>query len=56
MNLASWITVLVVLIMVILIVRNMIKEKGSGKCNCGCSACGGACPHCLPEFKKKGNK
>ena len=56
MNLASCITGFVVLVIVFLLIRNMIKEKRSGKCSCGCSSCSEACPHCLTPIKKRGDE
>ena len=52
MNFASWVMTFIVLAIAALVIRNMIREKQSGSCGCGCSSCGGACPHCLTPAEK----
>ena len=55
MNLASLLSGLVVILIVILMIRSLIKEKKTGRCSCGCSSCNNVCTHCL-ESADKGDK
>ncbi len=56
MNLATLITGIIVLLIVVLAIRSLIRERRSGKCSCGCSSCSGSCPHCAVFMKNKGEK
>lgn len=56
MNLASWLAGLAVAGIVVLIIKPMIGNKRSGSCSCGCSSCGGACPHGLSMRRKEEKK
>ena len=54
MNGPTLIAGLVVVIMLALLIRSTLKGKQSGKCGCGCSGCGGSCPHCItPNVKER---
>lgn len=53
MNPASWIAIMIVLVIVVLVIRNMIRDQRNGKCSCGCSSCKGTCPHGVTPVRKK---
>ncbi len=54
MNGPTLIAGLVVVIMLGLLIRSVLKEKQSWKFVCGCSVCGGSCPHCItPKVKER---
>ena len=53
MNPSTIIAGAVVLLIIIVLIRSLLKEKKSGKCSCGCSSCSGKCPHCITPVLKK---